>query len=61
MPRGKQLRIGRFVQQTFHLGVEQKFQWDKALAIACATEDEDSAESSRRKVTRPRHIRAWTK
>jgi len=31
----------RFVQQTFALGAEQHFRWDKALAAADAIEDEE--------------------
>ena len=31
----------RFVQQTFSLGKEQHFRWDKALAAADAMEDEE--------------------
>jgi hypothetical protein len=31
----------RFVQQTFHMGSEQLFRWDKALATAEALEDEE--------------------
>jgi hypothetical protein len=36
-------RIGtrRFVQQTFALGAERNFRWDKALAAADAIEDEE--------------------
>ena len=36
-------RPGRrhFVQQTFALGSEQNFRWDKALAAADALEDEE--------------------
>jgi hypothetical protein len=30
-----------FVQQTFALGAEQNFRWDKALAAADALEDEE--------------------
>ena len=30
-----------FVQQTFALGAEQNFRWDKALATADALEDEE--------------------
>jgi Arc/MetJ family transcription regulator len=30
-----------FVQRTFALGAEQNFRWDKALATADATEDEE--------------------
>jgi hypothetical protein len=31
----------RFIQQTFALGTEQNFRWDKALAAADALEDEE--------------------
>ena len=31
----------RFVQQTFALGTEQNFRWDKALALAETLEDEE--------------------
>jgi len=31
----------RFVQQSFPLGAEQNFRWDKALASAEAMEDEE--------------------
>jgi Arc/MetJ family transcription regulator len=31
----------RFVQKTFHLGSEQNFRWDKALAAADAIEEEE--------------------
>jgi hypothetical protein len=34
-------RRKRFVQQTFSLGREQNFPWDKALAAADAMEDEE--------------------
>jgi hypothetical protein len=34
-------RPKRFVQQTFSLGKEQHFRWDKALAAADAIEDEE--------------------
>ena len=30
-----------FVQETYALGAEQNFRWDKALAAADATEDEE--------------------
>ena len=30
-----------FIQRTFHLGSEQNFRWDKALATAAAIEDEE--------------------
>ena len=33
----------RFVQQSFALGAEQNFRWDKALAAADALEDEELA------------------
>jgi hypothetical protein len=33
----------RFVQKTYSLGAEQHFRWDKALAVAVALEDADSA------------------
>jgi hypothetical protein len=31
----------RFTQQTFSMGAEQHFRWDKALAAADAMEDEE--------------------
>ena len=31
----------QFVQNTFSLGAEQNFRWDKALAVAEAMEDEE--------------------
>ena len=31
----------RFTQQTYSLGAEQYFRWDKALAVAEAIEDEE--------------------
>ncbi len=31
----------KFVQKTFDLGAEQRFQWDKALSVAAAMEDEE--------------------
>lgn len=31
----------RFVQTTSHMGAEQNFRWDKALAVADAIEDEE--------------------
>jgi hypothetical protein len=34
-------RSKRFVQRSFHLGAEQYFRWDKALAAAEAMEDEE--------------------
>ena len=39
--KGQAKRPKRFVQQTFSLGKEQHFQWDKALAAADAIEDEE--------------------
>ena len=36
-------RRGRFVQKSASLGAEQLFRWDKALAVAAAMEDEESA------------------
>lgn len=36
-------RKGRFVQKTYHMGSEQLFRWDKALAVADAIEDEEIA------------------
>lgn len=33
-------RVVGFLQSTFHLGSEQNFRWDKALASAAALEDE---------------------
>lgn len=38
---GKQPRARRFAQQAFPLGAAQNFQWEKALAIADALEDEE--------------------
>lgn len=32
-----------FVQRSFSLGREQNFRWDKALEVAAAIEDEESA------------------
>jgi len=34
-------RRRRFVQQSFRLGAEQNFRWDKALVAAEAMEDEE--------------------
>jgi hypothetical protein len=34
-------RKRRFVQETYSLGSEQNFRWDKALAAAEAIEDEE--------------------
>ena len=34
-------RKGSFVQNTFALGAEQHFRWDKALAVADALDDEE--------------------
>lgn len=39
--KGQAKRPKRFVQQTFSLGKEQHFRWDKALAAADAIEDEE--------------------
>ena len=39
--RGNQSRSRKFVQQSFALGAEQTFRWDKALASAEAMEDEE--------------------
>ncbi len=33
----------RFVQETFPLGAEQNFRWDKAHSVAAAIEDEELA------------------
>ena len=41
LARGNQRRARRFVQQSFALGAEQTFRWDKALAAAEAMEDEE--------------------
>lgn len=30
-----------FIQETYSLGAEQHFRWDKALAVADAIEDEE--------------------
>jgi uncharacterized protein (DUF433 family) len=38
---GAEVRSGRFMQETFSLGAEQGFRWDKALAMADAIEDEE--------------------
>jgi hypothetical protein len=39
---GKALRrAGKFSQKSFHMGEEQEFRWDKALAVAEAIEDEE--------------------
>ncbi len=38
--RGKELRP-KFVQKTFHMGMCQDLNWNKALAIADALEDEE--------------------
>lgn len=40
LTRAKQKRV-RFAQKSFHLGSEQNFRWDKALATAAALEDEE--------------------
>ena len=37
---GSTKRRARFTQRTFAMGAEQHFQWDKALAVADAIEDE---------------------
>ena len=34
-------RRKKFVQPSFHMGAEQYFRWDKALAAAEAMEDEE--------------------
>jgi hypothetical protein len=34
-------RRRKFVQRSFHMGAEQYFRWDKALATAEAMEDEE--------------------
>jgi hypothetical protein len=34
-------RKRRFIQKTYSLGAEQRFHWDKALAVAGAIEDEE--------------------
>ena len=39
--RGNSRPVRRFVQQSFSLGPEQNFRWDKALAAADAIEDEE--------------------
>ena len=39
--REKQRRGQRFAQKSFPLGPEQYFRWDKALAFAEATEDQE--------------------
>lgn len=37
----RQVKSRRFTQQTFSMGAEQYFRWDKALAAADAMEDEE--------------------
>jgi hypothetical protein len=37
----KERKARRFTQQTFAMGVEQHFRWDKALAASDAMEDEE--------------------
>ena len=37
----RQGRARRFTQQTFSMGSEQHFRWDKAMAVADAMEDEE--------------------
>ncbi len=37
----KERKVRRFTQQTFSMGAEQHFRWDKALAAADAMEDEE--------------------
>jgi hypothetical protein len=37
----RQIKSRRFTQQTFSMGAEQHFRWDKALAAADAMEDEE--------------------
>ncbi len=37
----RQGKMRRFTQQTFAMGAEQHFRWDKALAAADAIEDEE--------------------
>ena len=37
----KERKARRFTQQTFAMGAEQHFRWDKALAAADAMEDEE--------------------
>ncbi len=39
--RGNQRRSRKFVQQSFALGAQQTFRWDKALAAAEVMEDEE--------------------
>ena len=39
--RGNRRLARRFVQQSFPLGAEQMFRWDKALTVAEAMEDEE--------------------
>lgn len=41
LAQAKPLRKRQFVQKSFHLGAEQYFRWDKALAVADAMEDEE--------------------
>jgi len=37
----KERKPRRFTQQTFSMGAEQHFRWDKAMAAADAMEDEE--------------------
>ena len=37
----------KFVQQTFPMGAEQLFRWDKALAVADALEDAERVKADR--------------
>lgn len=37
----KERKVRRFTQQTFSMGAEQQFRWDKALSAADAMEDEE--------------------
>jgi hypothetical protein len=39
--RGNSRPARRFVQESYSLGPEQNFRWDKALAVADAIEDEE--------------------
>ncbi len=37
----KERKVRRFTQQTFSMGAEQHFRWEKALSAADAMEDEE--------------------
>ena len=44
----RQGKAGRFVQQTFSMGAEQHFRWEKALAASDAIEDAELVREHRR-------------